>query len=126
MNLKPRKGRFFGANWFPDGNGILLNATAPDSKLQQLWYVSYPAGEISRITNDLIGYNFGGVSADGKKIVSVQQTRTNSLWSALMPESNSPSVPRRLTEDTLLIQSMTWTPDDHIIFDSFDNGRTHL
>jgi len=123
---EPRKGRFFGAIWFPDGQGILLSAAAPDSKLIQLWYVSYPSGEISRITNDLIGYNSLGISADGKNIISVQLTRTNSLWSVPFSESGSSAAPRRLTEDTLLIQSMAWTPDNRIVFDSFDNGKTHL
>ena len=119
---QPRKGRFFGANWFPDGKGILLSASAPESRLQQLWYVSYPNGEISRITNDLTAYNFAAISGDGKKIVSVQLTRTNSVWSSPFAES----VPRRLTEDTLLIQSLAWTPDNRIIFDSVDNNRAHL
>jgi len=123
---EPRKGRFFNAIWYPDGTGILLNAAAVDSKLQQLWYVSYPDGEISRITNDLIGYAALGVSADGKKILSVQQTRTNSIWSAALAESDSAAPPERLTQDTLIIQSVAWLPDDRLIFDSFDNGRTHL
>jgi Tol biopolymer transport system component/DNA-binding winged helix-turn-helix (wHTH) protein len=123
---EPRKGRFFGATWYPDGNGILLNAVAPDSKQQQLWFVSYPQGEISRITNDLIGYTSLGVSADGKKIVSNQLTRTNSIWSVSLDGSGSTGSPRRLTEDTLLIQSAAWTSDHRIVYDSTDNGRKHL
>jgi Tol biopolymer transport system component/DNA-binding winged helix-turn-helix (wHTH) protein len=123
---EPRRGRFFGALWFADGKGILLNAVADDSKLQQLWYVSYPDGEITRVTNDLIGYYSHGVSADGRKIVSVEQTRTNSIWTVPFGDSNLAAVSERLTKDTLVIQSMAWTPDNRIVFDSFDNGRTHL
>jgi Tol biopolymer transport system component/DNA-binding winged helix-turn-helix (wHTH) protein len=123
---EPRKGRFFGAIWFPDGKGILLSAQASDSKLIQLWYVSYPDGEISRITNDLAGYSSLGISADGRNIISVQLNRTNSIWSIPFSESVSRAAPRRLTEDTLLIQSMAWTHDERIVFDSFDNGKTHL
>ncbi len=123
---EPCKGRIFGGIWFPDGKGILLSAVALDSKLQQLFYVSYPDGEITRITNDLIGYYSLGISADGKKIVSVEQTRTNSIWTVPFGESNMAAVSERLTKDTLVIQSMAWTPDGRIVFDSFDNGRTHL
>jgi DNA-binding winged helix-turn-helix (wHTH) protein/Tol biopolymer transport system component len=122
----PRKGRFFGAVWFPDGKGMLLSAVAADSKLQQLWYVSYPGGEITRVTNDLMGYYSLGISASGKKMVTVEQTRTNSIWAVPYGDSNLAAVSERLTKDTLVIQSMTWTPDNRIVFDSFDNGRTHL
>jgi Tol biopolymer transport system component/DNA-binding winged helix-turn-helix (wHTH) protein len=122
---EPRKGRFFGAIWYPDGKGILLNAVATESRMNQLWYVSYPDGQITRITNDLIGYVGLGVSRDGKKIVSVQQTRTNSIWAATLGDGSS-ATPRRLTDDALLIQSMAYAPDGRIVFDSLDNGRMHL
>jgi Tol biopolymer transport system component/DNA-binding winged helix-turn-helix (wHTH) protein len=123
---EPRKGRFFGAVWYPDGNGILLNAMANESRQNQLWYVSYPDGQITRITNDLIGYVGLGVSRDGKKIVSVQQTRTNSIWAAALGDGGLSTPPRRLTEDALLIQSMAYAPTGSIVFDSLDNGRMHL
>jgi Tol biopolymer transport system component len=48
----------------------------------QLWFVSYPDGEISRITNDLNEYGqlSLGVTADGSTIVTIQQVPRSNLW----------------------------------------------
>jgi Tol biopolymer transport system component len=49
---------------------------------RQIFQVSYPGGEISRITNDLNGYGTisFGVTADGSTIVTIQNQITSNLW----------------------------------------------
>lgn len=60
--------------WLSDGSGFIMNArdeaSAPELALQ-IWRVSYPRGEASRITNDLNNYMRVGVSADGNTLMAV-------------------------------------------------------
>src|SRR5207302_10142325 len=46
--------------WLRDGSGLIFTAREQESNPSQLWYLSYPAGEVHRITNDVNDYN--GVS----------------------------------------------------------------
>src|SRR5262249_21868470 len=45
------------AAWLPDGHGVLVVGIDPDSSRSQIWFVSYPKGEVSHFTNDLTDYN---------------------------------------------------------------------
>ena len=71
--------------WLNSGDGLVFSATPRiGSSSAQLWFVSYPAGEVSRITNDLNSYgHFSlGVTADGSTLVTVQQVPHSNLWVA--------------------------------------------
>ena len=69
--------------WLTDGTGLVYSATAGVGITgNQLWFVSYPAAEISRITNDLNWYGqlSLGITADGSAIVTIQQVPHSNLW----------------------------------------------
>jgi Tol biopolymer transport system component len=69
--------------WLADGTGLVYSATsAVGATGNQLWFVSYPSGEIARITNDLNHYGqlSLGVTADGSTIVTIQQVPRSNLW----------------------------------------------
>jgi len=71
--------------WLQSGEGLVFSATPRvGSVSSQLWFVSYPAGEVSRITNDLNSYGrlSLGVPADGSALVTVQQVPHSNLWVA--------------------------------------------
>jgi serine/threonine protein kinase len=69
--------------WLSDGTGLVYSATAAlGATSYQLWFVSYPGAEVSRITNDLNDYGkiSLGVTADGSAIMTVQQVQHSNLW----------------------------------------------
>ncbi len=76
--------------WLNDGSGLVFCATATKGGAmassirtgEQLWFVSYPGAEVSRITNDLNNYGDVslGVTADGSTLVTVQRTLTSAVW----------------------------------------------
>ena len=71
--------------WLNSGDGLVFSATPRiGSSSSQLWFVSYPAGELSRITNDLNSYGqlSLGVTADGSTLVTVQIIPHSNLWVA--------------------------------------------
>src|SRR5205085_8666892 len=43
--------------WLPDGRGVLVVAGDDQSGRGQIYFVSYPNGETSRVTNDLTNYD---------------------------------------------------------------------
>jgi len=68
----------------PDGSGLLVAGLDTDSFLGQIWFVSYPKGEISRFTNDLADYANCclEVTRDGHSLVTLQDTHLSDLWIA--------------------------------------------
>jgi len=69
--------------WLQNGDGLVFSGSPRvGSASSQIWFVSYPAGEISRITNDLNSYGqlSLGVTADGSTLVTIQQVPHSNLW----------------------------------------------
>lgn len=80
--------------WLPDGSGLLLAAQEKTGVQDQLWLVTYPAGERRRLSNDLLVYRSVSVSADGKSIVGTQWDTSSTLWAA---PGNSPDAAQQIT-----------------------------
>jgi eukaryotic-like serine/threonine-protein kinase len=72
------------AAWLPDSSGLLVAGLDTESLLNQIWFVSYPKGEISRFTNDLADYETCclEVTRDGHSLVALQDTHLSDLWFA--------------------------------------------
>ncbi len=71
--------------WMHDGSGLVVAGTgALGSIAYQLWRVSYPAGGLSRITNDLNSYGqlSLGTTADDSTLVTIQQSHRSNVWLA--------------------------------------------
>ena len=61
--------------WLPDSSGLLVVCTDPETTLNQIWFVSYPKGEVSRFTNDLVNYDACclEVTSDGRSLVALEE-----------------------------------------------------
>lgn len=72
------------AAWLPDGRGLLVAGLDNESLLGQIWFVSYPRGEVSRFSNDLADYEFCclEVTRDGHSLVALRDTRLSEVWLA--------------------------------------------
>jgi eukaryotic-like serine/threonine-protein kinase len=72
--------------WMPDGSGLVfvMAEPAPNSP-GQLWYISYPKGEVHRLTNDLTNYGLSSlaITADAKTIAAVQTSIRTELSNAV-------------------------------------------
>ena len=94
--------------WLHDGSGLVFCATANFGgaisgnfqKGEQLWFVSYPQGEVSRITNDLNSYGNAslGVTADDSTLVTTQNTLRSEIW--------------RVSRDLRDVKQVTSGPED--------------
>lgn len=82
--LKPFPGptwlRVTGIAWRMDGTGVYISGRDNDSQYAQIWFIQYPSGTVSQVTNDTNVYANVSVSKDGRSILSFQETRSTSIW----------------------------------------------
>ena len=108
--------------WLPRGQGLVANAVDVESGKPQLWHVSYPGGEARRVTGDLTGFNGVSMTADGKTLVTVQETTVSNIW--VSPDS-SPARARQLTTGTGVMAGaygLDWTPAGRLLYSSTEGG----
>jgi len=87
--------RVQGVAWLPDGSALIATASSLGGALnRQIWEIAYPGGEIRRITNDLNQYGGVSITSDGRRIATVQYSRTANLWIA---PAADPSAAKQIT-----------------------------
>ncbi|HKR12558.1 MAG TPA: winged helix-turn-helix domain-containing protein [Pyrinomonadaceae bacterium] len=116
--------------WLPDGDGFIINArdesSTPEPALQ-IWRISYPGGEVRRITNDLNNYMRIGMAADSNTLMAVEMNWTSSVW--LAPAEN-PSSAAQVTRGTNDRRDghlgLFAAPDGRLIYVADYNGKRDL
>jgi Tol biopolymer transport system component len=103
--------------WLGDGSGLII-AAVPEliSAGTQLWYVSYPGGDVRRVTNDLNAYGTSslGLTADSRTLVTVQADKSAQLWVVAPREDMSKA--KQLTSGKYDGDSLAWTADGRILY----------
>ena len=115
--------------WLPDGSGLV----APLSDLTndvyanfrgQLWFISFPGGEVHRLTNDLMAYMPDlDLTQDGKTLVDTEQTTESDLW---VEPAGGTTQAKQITAKELAVASFCWAPDGGIVFGSADGNLFSL
>ena len=107
--------------WTGDGLGFVLIGTRQgegDSvQKDQVWHVTYPAGEVRRITTDLSRYlpTSLGVTNDSNAVLVVPFNRTSQIWS--MDANGDSRTAQQLTNGTGDGRSGIATlPDNHVVY----------
>jgi len=108
--------------WFADGSGIVFLAAPLMTTDRQIWQLSYPSGEVRRITNDLNSYGDAslGVTSDSAVVVSMQVTRGSDIWIA-PSNAVAASQARQITMRNQRqngARGMSWMPDGRIVYSS--------
>jgi|GEM_PF-274562 len=123
----PQKESITGITWLPDGGGMILIATDKATGVPQLWHLTYPSGQITRITNDSNTYSapYSGttVTADGDTILAPQLVIAQNIWLADIRDVNHP---RKITADGSNYGYLTWTSDGRILYSEGDRNKSDL
>lgn len=101
--------------WLKDGSGLVVNARERTSSTPQIWRISYPGGEVSRVTNDLAEYGSSsfGLTADSSTIMTLVTERSSRIWLAAPGVTGA----TQLTEGKADGENgITWTPDGRIVY----------
>ncbi len=110
--------------WYPDGSGLLV-CSVTEGEQSQISYVSYPGGEVSKITNDLLAYGPTSLSItrDASAIVSAQTSSSSTVMVA--PAGNGART-REITRGATRQDGgggITWLSNQQIVYSSL-SGKT--
>ena len=108
--------------WLPDSSGLIVAGQQEAFGPIQLWHLSFPKGEVQRITNDLNDYLSLSVTADSAAMVAVRSEQISYLWVA--PNGNadrakqiSPGLGNQKNAG-----GVCWTPDGKLVYESNEGG----
>ncbi len=110
--------------WLKDGSGLLVLGSDAPQMPNQIWFISAADGAARRLTNDLSDYSYLGVTADGKQIVAVQETRTSSVWLGTVGQNENDF--KELISETGALDTIVSTTDGGIVFRSNADGKSNL
>jgi Tol biopolymer transport system component len=105
-----------GLAWLPDNAGLIIIGRDPETQFSQFWRMSYPGGELRRITNDMASYVGLSVTSDAGAAVTVQESRVTNIWVA--PEAN-PASQKKITTEVGRdegLSGLAWTSDGRIVY----------
>jgi serine/threonine protein kinase/Tol biopolymer transport system component len=118
--------------WMPDGSGLVFPSARKDSGAlnSQLWFLSYPAGQPRRITNDLNLYFGAKVTADGSSLVTSQATLISRVWvaqsgAAALPESEGKAITSGIGRADGYL-GIAWLPDGRLVQAYYASGKIGL
>jgi serine/threonine protein kinase/Tol biopolymer transport system component len=126
--------------WAGDGSGLIVSAAEQSLGQRQLFYVSYPGGDVHQVTNDLNDYNAVSVTADSNSLVTVERGVATNVWVAPM-NGGALSMPprdafpvdrdraRQITSGGSKLEGcygVAWTPDGRITYTSISSGNYDL
>ena len=96
--------------WLPDGSGVLVTGLDSETAINQIWFVSYPKGEVSRFTNDLSNYDDCclEVTRDGRSLVALLNTKSSDVWMGKADGSDA----KQITNGESLGFGMNWVGNE--------------
>jgi serine/threonine protein kinase/Tol biopolymer transport system component len=110
--------------WLGDGSGLVMVARDQQSSPVQLWHLSYPTGDVRKLSNDFSNYDDISVSADSSTIVTVQREQLSNVWVA--PGGDATRA-RQITDNRNDgIAGISWTPDGRIVYSSNVSGNADI
>jgi Tol biopolymer transport system component len=113
-------------SWLADGSGFIATGAEPGSTNGQVYQISYPGGEVRKITNDLLSYYGNSMTADSGSILTVQKESTLNIWSA--PDGDTGRA-QQLTRGALKSEGaygLQGTPGGKIVYWSWANTSPNL
>jgi serine/threonine protein kinase/Tol biopolymer transport system component len=100
------------SHWISSGRGLVVNGTEGRGTPTQFEYVSYPDGEVRRITNDLNYYDGVSLTADESTLATVQINQVANIWVAGV----SDAIKAKLITTGGNAWAPAWTPDNRIVY----------
>ena len=112
--------------WLADDSSVLVTAQEKQGESFQVWRVTYPGGEITRVTNDSNSYEGLSLTTDSRILVVEQAFSRQNIWLASLSDTRNA---KQLTTSTIAADGysgIAFAPDDKIIFTSPRSGNVDL
>jgi eukaryotic-like serine/threonine-protein kinase len=117
--------------WLPDKSGLIVVAASEHTSPQQIWHVTYPGGEVRKLTNDVGDYDAISLSSDGKALITAQREVESRIWTAPVAANDSLlpdlSQAKQVSVNRFDGRSgLSFTPDGKIVYGSQEGGETGI
>ncbi len=100
--------------WYPDGKGLLVLYATRKTEGLQIGYLTYPKGELKRVTNDTNSYSRLSLSRDGQTLGTVMTQWKSNLYR--LPGSPPPGVEAVQLTDQQSVGWFRWTADGQLLY----------
>jgi eukaryotic-like serine/threonine-protein kinase len=112
--------------WLADGSGLVVVAQATTGSPLQIWQLSYPGGQLSRVTNDLDTYSSVSLTADSHMLFAVQNNLLSNLCIMARTESGraQPITFGRGKREGY--DGLAWLSDNRIAYSSSASGNPEV
>jgi len=107
-----------------DAENIAFIEFEPNSPIRRIWKISGTTGEARRLTNDLNGYQW--LSCAAGRLVSLQKNAFSSLHIAGFDGNMNTLPPKQVFGESGLIESVGWSRNDKILYNSFASGKNEI
>jgi len=110
--------------WLPDGSGLLVKAQERGSMTWQVFQLSYPDGEATRTTNDLLDYSSLSLTNDAQLLCVVQGDYRGNIW--ILPQGSTARAQQVTNGRDEGVVGLAWAPDGRIVYVSSVSGTSDL
>ena len=111
--------------WLSDGSGLIVAAADEESDpAQQIWHVSYPKGNVRRITNDTNDYSGVTLTADSMALASVQIEQISNVWA--VPAGDANRAVQLTSNNVDGANGIAWAPDGRILYATRVRGSSDI
>jgi Tol biopolymer transport system component len=117
-------GAITGPAWL-DAGALVVTVTGEQGLLQQLWRLSYPAGQLTRLTNDLSSFLGTSVTTDGRSLVTERSDTRASVWVGEGTAERGSEVVASKALGAVLDAQIAWA-GDRLIYPRMSNGQLLL
>jgi serine/threonine protein kinase/Tol biopolymer transport system component len=109
--------------WRADNSGLIVSAAEQPLSPYQLWTVSYPRGETTRITNDVSEYKGVSFSRDTHAFVSVRSQQSARIW--LVPDGDIQQG-KDIAGTVGFTYGMSWNSKGRIVFSAMSGSNLNI
>jgi Tol biopolymer transport system component/DNA-binding winged helix-turn-helix (wHTH) protein len=112
--------------WLSDGSALLVVARETETSPWQIWRVTYPNGEVRRVTNDTNSYDDLSLSADSRMLITKQRLGNLNLWVAPFDNTHDP---KQITFGNAAsdgLYGLAFTSEDQIVYATPRSGNLDL
>ncbi len=110
--------------WLKSGDGLVITASDFGTNLYQIFRLSYPDGEVSKVTVELSDYSNLSLTADSGLLLAVVSDKSSTVFATAGDEPGQASPLTSGKYDGLW--GLAWTPEGELAYVSLESGNSDI
>jgi Tol biopolymer transport system component/DNA-binding winged helix-turn-helix (wHTH) protein len=115
--------------WLSDSSGVVVIAWPQDSPVyaNQIYRLTYPKGEVSRLTNNLTSHDTTSIARQADELVTARSDRITHLWVAPNGDaSQARSIKMGRGDNYSETFGLSWSPDGRLVYGTHASGNSDI